>query len=64
MKVRRDKYQQGSVRRVRRATGFAWEFRYCVEQDGKPSSVASYFDGALYRTERVFGKKSSRSSSG
>jgi hypothetical protein len=27
LKVRRDKYQQGSIRRVKRASGFAWEFR-------------------------------------
>jgi hypothetical protein len=31
MKIRRHKYQQGSIRRVKRANGFAWEFRFYVD---------------------------------
>ncbi|MGC9197653.1 MAG: hypothetical protein ACP5E5_01805 [Acidobacteriaceae bacterium] len=53
MKIRRDKYQQGSIRRVKRASGFAWEFRYYLEQDGKRLLRSQYFDGALYRTEKA-----------
>jgi integrase len=57
MKVRRDKYQQGSVRRVKRANGFAWEFRYYVERDGKRALRSQYFDGALYKTEKAVRQK-------
>jgi hypothetical protein len=27
-KAARERYQHGSIRRVKRAKGFAWEFRY------------------------------------
>ena len=57
MKSRRDKYQQGSIRRVKRASGFAWEFRYYVEEDGKRVLRSQYFDGALYRTEKSVRQK-------
>jgi integrase len=57
MKVRRDKYQQGSVRRVKRANGFAWEFRYYVEQDGKRILRSQYFDGKVYKTEKAIRQK-------
>jgi hypothetical protein len=46
MKIRRDKYQQGSIRRVKRANGFAWEFRYYVsnvlEQPRIPSECVRF----------------------
>src|ERR1035441_1344369 len=57
MKVRRGKYQQGSVRRVKRANGFAWEFRYYVEQDGKRVLRSQYLDGAIYKTEKAVRQK-------
>jgi integrase len=57
MKSRRDKYQQGSIRRVKRASGFAWEFRYTVEENGKRTAKSQYFDGALYRTEKAVRQK-------
>ncbi len=57
MKVRRERYQQGSVRRVKRASGFAWEFRYYVEEDGKRTSKSQYFDGATYRTAKAVRQK-------
>jgi len=57
MKVRRDKYQQGSVRRVKRTNGFAWEFRYYVEQDGKRVLRSQYFDGKIYKTEKAVRQK-------
>jgi integrase len=57
IKVRRDKYQQGSIRRVKRANGFAWEFRYYVEENGKRVLRSQYFDGSLYRTEKAVRQK-------
>ena len=63
MKIRRDKYQQGSIRRVKRASGFAWEFRYYVEESGKRVLRSQYFDRALYRTEKPSGKTSNPNSS-
>jgi integrase len=36
MKVSRERYQHGSVRKVPRSQGFAWEFRfYLTAPDGK-----------------------------
>ena len=57
MKQRRDKYQQGSIRRVKRANGFSWEFRYYVEVSGKRVLRSQYFDGMIYRTERAVRQK-------
>jgi integrase len=44
-------YQQGSIRKVRRATGFAWEFRFYVNEGGTRKLRTQTFDGKLYRTE-------------
>jgi hypothetical protein len=38
MKSTSERYQHGSVRRVKRASGFAWEFRYYVIQGGRRST--------------------------
>jgi integrase len=36
MKVSRERYQHGSIRKVPRSQGFAWEFRfYITAPDGK-----------------------------
>ena len=35
MKITRNRYQQGSIRKVPRAKGFAWEYRYYVTSGGK-----------------------------
>jgi AraC-like DNA-binding protein len=35
MKIRRERYQHGSIRKLKRTNGFAWEFRYRVSEDGK-----------------------------
>jgi len=32
MKIRRERYQHGSIRKLKRANGFAWEFRYRVSE--------------------------------
>ena len=63
MKIGRDKYQQGSIRLVARANGFARELRYYVEERGKRVLRSQYFDRALYRTEKPSGKTSNPNSS-
>jgi integrase len=57
VKTRRDRYQQGSIRRVKRSSGFAWEFRYYVEENGNRIPKSQYFDGAQYRTEKAVRQK-------
>jgi integrase len=48
-----ERYQHGSIRRVKRAKGFAWEFRYYVRDRGKRILKALTFDGAVYKTEKA-----------
>jgi integrase len=53
MKTNRDRYQHGSVRKVPRSQGFAWEFRfYITAPDGKRKLKVQTFDAAKYPTER------------
>jgi integrase len=53
MKVSRERYQHGSVRKVPRSQGFAWEFRfYITAPDGKRKLKVQTFDPAKYPTER------------
>ena len=63
MKIRRDKYQQGSIRRVKRANGFAWEFRYYVEQDGKRVLRSQYLMALCTGQRRPSGRRSNLNSS-
>lgn len=51
MKITRNRYQQGSIRKVPRAKGFAWEYRYYVTSDGKRKLTMQTFSGKLYATE-------------
>jgi integrase len=51
VQIKRSRYQHGSIRKVLRAKGFAWEYRYYVDEDGKRKLKAQTFDGRLYRTE-------------
>jgi integrase len=51
VKITRNRYQQGSIRRVPRAKGFAWEYRYYVTLDGKRKLKMQTFSGKLYATE-------------
>ena len=51
MKITRNRYQQGSIRKVTRAKGFAWEYRYYVTADGKRKLKMQTFNGKLYGTE-------------
>ncbi len=53
MKIHRQRYQTGSVRKVPRAHGFAWEFRYYyTDTEGKRKLKVQTFDATIYRTER------------
>ncbi len=52
MKKTRARYQQGNIRKVPRANGFAWEARFAAGKvDGKQKYKSYYFDGAEYPTE-------------
>jgi integrase len=51
VKITRNRYQQGSIRKVPRAKGFAWEYRYYVTLDGKRKLKMQTFSGKLYTTE-------------
>lgn len=53
MKVSRNRYQHGSIRKVPRAQGFAWEFRfYTTASDGSRKLKVQTFDAARHPTER------------
>ena len=52
MKKTRASYQQGNIRKVPRADGFAWEVRFAAGKvDGKQKYKSYRFDGAEYPTE-------------
>jgi integrase len=51
MKFKRTRYQHGSIRKVRRTKGFAWEFRYYVNENGRRKLKTRTFSGSRYRTE-------------
>ena len=52
MKVSRERYQHGSVRKVPRSQGFAWEFRfYITAPDGKRKLKVQTFDSGRHPTE-------------
>jgi integrase len=48
-----DRYQHGSVRKVKRAQGFAWEFRYYVMEGSVRKPKVQTFDAAIYKTEKA-----------
>ena len=53
MKFHRARYQHGSVRKVPRSQGFAWEFRYYITgPDGKRKLKVQTFDPVKFPTER------------
>lgn len=53
MRVNRERYQHGSVRKVPRSHGFAWEFRfYITAPDGARKLKVQTFDAARYTSER------------
>jgi integrase len=52
VKTKKARYQQGSIRRVKRAKGYAWKVRSCEMKDGKMHQRTEVYDGAQYRTEK------------
>jgi integrase len=51
MKHTRSRHQNGSVRKVPRANGFAWEYRYYTSEAGKRVLKTQTFDSVKYPTE-------------
>ncbi|MGB6689397.1 MAG: site-specific integrase [Terracidiphilus sp.] len=51
MKTQRARYQKGSIKRVSRAKGHAWEVRFSEWKDGKRHQRTLTFDGARYPKE-------------
>ena len=52
MKVSRERYQHGSVRKVPRSQGFVWDFRfYITAPDGKRKLKVQAFDSVRHPTE-------------
>jgi integrase len=51
MKLKRSGYQRGSLRKVERSSGFAWELRYRVVEDGTRRMKQATLDGSEYRSE-------------
>jgi integrase len=47
----RERYQRGSLRKVRKTGGFNWEFRYRVTENGQRKQKQQTFDGAEFPTE-------------
>jgi len=39
-----DRYQQGAIRRVKRAKGLAWEFHYYLVESGERVGKVQTFD--------------------
>ena len=57
MRFKRDRYQHGSIRKVPRASGFAWEFRfYSTGDDGQRKLKVQTFDSSKYPTETAVRK--------
>jgi len=57
MRHTRDRYQHGPIRKVPRANGFAWEFRfYCTDENGERKLKTQTFDAIKYPTEAALRK--------
>src|ERR1035438_3040709 len=52
MRSNRARYQQGSIKKVKRAKGYAWEVRFSQKLNGKRHQRCQTFDGAEYPTEK------------
>lgn len=51
--VKRDRYKEGYLRKVKRAKGFAWEFRINVVEGGVVKTKYLTLSGAEYPTEKA-----------
>lgn len=57
MEFKRQRYQAGSIRKVGRAKGFAWEFRFrYTDAEGTRRMKVQTFDGKTYKTEAALRK--------
>ncbi len=56
MRAKRARYQQGSIRKVNRANGTAWEVRFSEQQNGKRYQKSLYYDTDDYPTEALVRK--------
>jgi hypothetical protein len=54
VKITRNRYQQGSIRKVPRAKGFAWEYRYYVTEDGSENSKCRPSTGSSTERKLMF----------
>ena len=52
MKTKKARYQNGSIRKVKRAKGYVWEVRYSELKDGKRHQRTEIYDSAQYRSEK------------
>lgn len=57
MKIKRERYKGGSLRRVKRAKGFAWEFRVPVTENGVRKVHHITLNGAECPTEKAARQK-------
>jgi len=53
LKTVTERYQHGSIRRVKRAKGFAWEFRYYANEGGVRVRKIQTFDSSIYKTQKA-----------
>jgi len=51
MRAKRARYQQGSIRKIERANGFAWEVRFSGTINGKRTRKTLIFPSDEYKTE-------------
>jgi integrase len=51
LKAKRPRYQQGTIRKVERANGFAWEVRFSETDKGQRKQKSLYFPSDEYPTE-------------
>ena len=57
MKSTRSRYKDGYLRKVKRAKGFAWEFRINVVKDGARKTEYLTLNGAEYPTQKLARQK-------
>jgi hypothetical protein len=51
MRAKRAQYQQGSIKKVPRAKGYAWEVRFSEKVNGKQHQRCQTFEGSACPTE-------------
>jgi len=51
MKAKKARYQKGTIRKIERANGFAWELRFSETVNGKQHQKSLYFQSDMYPTK-------------